>query len=510
MRWSGWLGALGLAALCAATPAQAQKSADTLRVVWWEQVKNLNPYHNQLRTGLVLGHQVFDGLIRRDPETFAMRPLLAVAWREIDPTTLELDLRKGVIFHDGSPFTADDVVYTVESVLSDPEVAVPAIYAWMSGAEKIDDYKVRIRFARPFAAATEYLAMLLPILPKTYRERVGSAAFDRQPVGAGPYRITGVEGTERIGLERFAGYYPDSPKSKPPIARLAIHQAIDATAAADEMIAGEADWTWNLPAAMVARLDAMPGLQSAHAETMRVNYLQFDAAGRTGAANPLTVEKVRQAVAHAIDRTAIARNIMGSGSRVPDAPCYPSQFGCEAAAAVRYPYDPAKARALLAEAGYPNGFSTEIVSYLLPPVEVAVRDYLKAVGIDATVIHLQAEAAVRRNREGRAPLYLTSWGSYSINDVAAILPQLFSGEAEGFLPDDDSRDAELKTLVAAGDTGPTSDARRKAYSAAIRLATERMYVLPLMTSVQTYVTRREVNFHPYADEMPRFYLVSWK
>jgi peptide/nickel transport system substrate-binding protein len=177
---------------------------------------------------------------------------------------------------------------------------------------------------------------------------------------------------------------------------------------------------------------------------------------------------------------------------------------------VRYPYDPAKARALLAEAGYPNGFSTELVSYLLPQIEAAVRGYLAAVGIDATMIHLQATAAAQRNREGRIPLFLTSWGSYSINDVTAILPQLFSGQAAGFSPDDDTHDPELKNLVDAGDLATTPDARRKAYSAAVRLATERMYVLPIMTSVQTYVARKEVNFRPYPDEMPRFYLVSWK
>jgi len=506
-----WLGATVLAAaLSASLPVQAQKAQDTLRVVWWDQLSNVNPYYNQLRTGLMVAHQAFDGLLARDPETFALKPLLATAWKYVDNTTLELELRKGVKFQDGSAFSADDVVYTINSILADPRVAVPSNYAWMRGAEKIDDYKVRINLQRVFPAATEYLAMVLPILPKAYREQVGPAAYDKLPLGAGPYKITRIDGVNRIDLERFEDYYAASPKGKPAIRRLQIHAVPDAAAAQDEMVANQADWTWNLPPDMADKLGAMPSLQSTHAETMRVNYLMFDAAGRTGAGNPMTVQKVRQAIAHAIDRTTIARKLMQGGSRVPDAPCFPTQFGCDAAAAVRYPYDPAKARALLAEAGYPNGFETELVSFLLPPFEDAVQGYLKAVGISASVVHLQAEAAVKRNQEGRNQLSFTNWGSYSVNDVSAFLPLLFSGQPEGFSAADDTRDADLKRLVDAGGTSTNPDERRKNYSAAIKLATEKMYMLPVMTSVQTYVIRKEVNFKAYPDELPRFYLVIWK
>jgi peptide/nickel transport system substrate-binding protein len=500
----------GVLALSASAPAQAQKAQDTLRIVWWDQLANVNPYYNQLRSGLVVAHQAFDGLVMRDPETFAIRPLLATSWKYVDDTTLELELRKGVKFQDGSAFSADDVVYTINSILADGHLAVPDNYAWISGAEKIDDYKVRIRLKRVFPAASEYLAMVLPILPQAYRERVGADAYDKQPVGAGPYKITHIEGVTRIDLERFEDYYADSPKGKPAIRWLRIDEAADVAAAEAEMVDNQADWTWNVPPDAADKLGALPGMQSTHAETMRVNYLLFDAAGRTGAGNPMTVQKVRQAIAYAIDRNAMARDLMQGGSRVPDAPCFPTQFGCDAAAAVRYRYDPARAKALLVEAGYPNGFSTELVSFLLPPFESAVQGYLRAVGIEASVTHLQAEAAVRRNLDGAVPLYLANWGSYSINDVSAFLPELFTGRTEGFSAADDTHDIELKKLVDAGGTSTNPDERRKYYSEAIKLATEQMYVLPIMTSVQTYVSRKEVNFKAYPDELPRFYLASWK
>ena len=128
---------------CAASPALAQKSANTLRVAWRDAIPNVDPYYNQQRTGLVLAHQAWDTLVYRDPDTFQIKPLLATTWRQTDDTTFEFELRRGVTFHDGSPFTADDVVYTINTVLTDKQVAVPSNFAYLAGAEKIDDFHVR-------------------------------------------------------------------------------------------------------------------------------------------------------------------------------------------------------------------------------------------------------------------------------------------------------------------------------------------------------------------------------
>ena len=201
-----------------AAPDAAQKSADTLRVAWRDAVANLDPYYNQQRTGLILAHHLFDGLVHRDPETFTLRPLLATAWRYVDDTTLEFELRRGVTFHDGSPFTADDVVYTVATILADPDLSVPSNFAWLEGAEKVDTHRVRLKLKRVFPAAIEYVAMVLPIWPQA-REAMGARAFAEAPIGAGPYRLAGSEdGHRRLLLERFEGYYPDSPKGRPAIA----------------------------------------------------------------------------------------------------------------------------------------------------------------------------------------------------------------------------------------------------------------------------------------------------
>jgi peptide/nickel transport system substrate-binding protein len=505
MRRREVLGGMLLAAGAGLTrPAQAQKSTDTLRIAWRDAIPNLDPYYNSLRTGLVLAQHAWDTLIYRDPETFQIKPQLAISWKNIDDTTIEFELRKGVVFHNGDPFSADDVAYTINTVLHDRQVAVPDNFSFMAGADKVDDTHVRIRLKRVFPAALEYLAMVVPIWPQAYREKVGSEAYAKAPVGTGPYRIIKVDGMTRIDLERNEHYF-DGPKGKPPIRYLVINEVADSAAELSELLSGHADWIWMFNPDEFDTIARVPTLLALRAESMRIGYLSIDAAGRTGKDNPLTELKVRQAIFHAIDRQNMARQLVQGGSRALNAPCYPTQFGCDQAAAVKYDYDPAKAKQLLQEAGYPDGFSTELVSYVLPQLTGAVQTYLKAVGIDARVSQLQTGAAAQLATEGKAPLYLASWGSYSINDVSAILPYFFGGGDNDY-----ARVPELEKLVQHGDSVTDPIQRRKAYSAAIRMITEQALWMPLFTFVTTYAFNRQLNFKPYADELPRFFLTSWK
>ena len=134
-----------------------------------------------------------------------------------------------------------------------------------------------------------------------------------------------------------------------------------------------------------------------------------------------------------------------------------------------------------------------------------MQDYLKAVGIDAELTIMQTAEEVQRAREGKNPLDAGDWGSYSINDVAAILPYFFT-----FTDTDYARDPDVKRLVEAGGATINTDQRRKAYSDAIRLITERALWVPLYTYSITYGFTRELSFKPSTDEIPRFYLASWK
>lgn len=505
MRRRNWLLGTALAASLAAFPALAQKANDTLRVAWRDTIPNVDPYYNQLRNGLVLAHHVWDGLLHRDPETFQIKPLLAKSWRWVDDTTLEFELRANVKFHNGDAFGVDDVVYTINTVIEDKKVSVPSNYNFLAGAERVNDTTVRIKLKRVFPAAVEYLAMVTPIWPKKYREGVGAEAFAKAPVGTGPYKLAPVGDGALLQLERFAEYYADSPKGKPAIGKITVQQVSDASTEMNLLLGGRADWIWKFAPDQFDNIGRIPNLQATRSESMRIGYINMDTAGRTGAGNPFQNLKVRQAVFHAVDRATIARQLVQGGSRALDAPCYPTQFGCDAAAAVKYDYNPEKAKALLAEAGFPNGFDTELSTYILPQWAGALQGYLQAVGIRAKINQLTVSAFVSRSLEGKNVMESGDWGSYSINDVSAIMPQYFT-----FRGNDYSRDEAVKTEVEAGGTTTDPDTRRKHYTAAIKMITERALWMPLFTHTITYGHARTVNFKPYPDELPRFYMTSWK
>jgi peptide/nickel transport system substrate-binding protein len=500
-----WVVLLAAVLVRGVVPAAAQKSADTLRIAWRDAIPDVTPYYNQIRTGIVLSHQVWDSLIYRDPETFQIKPLLAETYKWVDETTLEFTLRKDVAFHNGARLTADDVVYTINAVIADQQVVTPSNYAYIDHAARVDDVRVRIALKRVFPAALDYLAMTLYIMPQAYRQQIGAQQYSRYPVGTGPYKITKVDATSEIDLERYDDYYAGSPKGRPAIGKIVIHEVADTAAEMAELRAGRADWIWKFSADQFDAVARMPNVQALRGDSMRIEYLGLDAAGRSDADNPLTKQKVRAALMHAIDRSAMAKQLMQGGSRPLDVPCYPTQFGCDGGAAVHYNYDPAEAKRLLAEAGYPHGFDTELVTYELPRWADAVRGYLTAIDINAKLDILPIAEMLKRSRAGQNPLELQSWGSYSVNDVSAILPNFFT-----FGDSDYVRDPELRTLVEAGSATVDPDQRRKAYSAAIKLITERAYWMPLFTHTVTYGFSKELDFKAFQDELPRFFLSRWK
>ncbi|HZC96491.1 MAG TPA: ABC transporter substrate-binding protein, partial [Bradyrhizobium sp.] len=168
-------------------------------------------------------------------------------------------------------------------------------------------------------------------------------------------------------------------------------------------------------------------------------------------------------------------------------------------------YDPARAKQLLAEAGYPNGFDTELVTYSPPAIAATVQNYLKAVGINLRIQQLQIGAAIQLAEAGKAPLYSGSWGSNSVNDTSAFMPYWLGGGL-----DDYARDADVHKLLNQAGASNDPEVRRKAFSEAIRLATERVDFIPLFSEVRYVAFAKQLNFQGFQDDIPRFYLSSWK
>ena len=501
-----WGLALGAAVLFGlAMPAEAQKRANTVRFGYDQVPENVDPYYNSVRIGVILGQQVWDTLIYRDPKTNEYRGQLATAWRWIDERTLELDLRQGVKFHNGEEFDADDVVFTLNYV-SDPanKSVTQQNVSWIQRVDKIDKYKVRIITRRPFPAAIEYLAGPLVIHPNEYYAQVGPRGMNERPIGSGPYRVVEHQLGKQITLRRNPDYFRDSPKPQPTIETIIVRFIPDRQTQVAEMLAGGLEFIMNIAPDQAAQMRAVPTLQIVSGETMRIAFLQM-ATSEQSPTPALRDVRVRRAINHAIDRQTMATQLVGPGSQVLNAICFRTQFGCDDTGATQYPYDPAKARQLLAEAGFPNGFELDLHSYRERNQAEAMINYLRAVGIRATLRFGQYATFREQNRANRASLAHQTWGSFSVNDASASTSVFYKG-----VDDDVTRDPELIGLLSRADTVTDPDQRKAAYRAALARISEQAYSVPLYSLVTFYATAKDLEFTPYPDELPRFWEMRWK
>lgn len=487
------------------SPVMAQKSADTLRWASTASITSVDPYSNAHREALIVNAQlVWDTLIHRDPETGQYKPLLAKSWRWANDLTLEFVLRDDVKFHDGVTLTADDAVYTLNHI-ADPnnKVHVQSNVNWIKSAEKTGSHSFKLNLKAPFPPAFEYLSSMIAILPKDFYASGGTAGGNGRMVGTGPYRLVKFVPGASIEVERFDGYFASSPKGKPSIKKIHYRSVSDGATQMGDLLSGGLDWMWYVPADQAKRLSGVKNLSVQSAESMRFSFLSLNTR-EMATPNPLLKKKVREAIAHAVDRETIAKHVVGAGSSVPKAACYKTQFGCRQDVQ-QFKYDPTLAKKLLAEAGYPNGLTLEVTAWRNRDWTDAVTGYLNAVGIKTNVTFLQYAAAYEKVTNNTAHLYLGDWGSYSINDASAILNNFFS-----LASNDMAQDKELAGWVKAASATVDQKLRIENYDKALTKIASEVYWVPLWVHPVVYATSSDVDFQAFPDENPRLYRVRWK
>ncbi len=504
------LAGVALTAMAAATSAAAGAADNSLvwatdrevnvPFVWWDTTTEM----------AAMMHHVFDTLVYRNPETMAYEPLLARSWRWVDDTTLEFELREDVRFHDGSSFDADDVVASYTRLI-DPATGVlnATLVNWMSGVEKFGQHAVRIRMKAPFPPAFEFLSgTRMGILPAEAWEGLppspkGGPDFTKmRPVGTGPYVMADFRPGEGMTLTRNPDYF-DGAKGQPAIGTIVFRTIADQETRIAELMVGNIDWITDLPVDMAEQLGAMPGVAVTNGPDMRIAYLAIDRVGKTGE-GPLNDVRVRRAIGHAIDREAIARSLVGPGSMVIDSACYPTQVGCTSDVTV-YGYDPDRARALLAEAGYAGGFAVEFGAYRERPYAEAVIGYLREVGIDAQLNYLQFAGMRDRIANGNMGFAMRSWASSGLNDISAIASVLMAME-----PDDLCSFPEAKALLGEGDRTIDAAQREAIYARALEMIAQEACFLPMFSYSKLYGHAEKLSFLPTADGFPLFYLARWE
>jgi peptide/nickel transport system substrate-binding protein len=485
--------------------AIADKRNNSIRFAYDQVPENIDPFFNNVRIGVIIGQHVWDTLIYRDPNTNEYKGQLATDWTWVDDKTLEMNLRKGVKFHNGEAFDADDVVYTLNYVSKpDNKVTTQTNVNWIESAEKLDTHKVRIKLKRTFPAAIEYLAGPVVIHPNEYYAKVGPSGMNTAAVGSGPYKVVEHVIGKSLKLVRNADYFKDSPKPQPKVETIEIRFIPDRQTQMAEMLAGGLDFIMNVPPDQAEQLKVVPHLETKSGETMRIVFLNLNTLPETPQP-ALRDIKVRQAILHAIDRPSMVKQLVGEGARVLHVVCYPSQFGCSDEKAVRYDYNPAKAKQLLAEAGFANGFEVDFYAYRERNQSEAMISYLRAIGIKANLRFMQYAAMREQVRGNKAAMAHQTWGSFSVNDTSASTPVYFGGG-----PDDINKDPEVIALLAKGDNSVDPAARKAAYAQALGLISERAMAVPLYALVTFYVTGKGLDYKSYADELPRFWEMSWK
>jgi peptide/nickel transport system substrate-binding protein len=509
------LRAAALLILACHGPATAGKDDDTLVWATGNEVDTADLWYQNLREVVIMAHLACDTLIHHDPLTGAYKPLLALSWSWADDATLDVTLRQGVKFWNGKPLDAADVAYTLNHA-ADPANAVVTqlLTDWIKEVEVVAPDKVRIHARHPAPAALEYFSGITPIYPAGHYDAAPSipSADGKirrdwgavKPVCTGPYKITKFTAGQSVEMVKNAEYFADSPKGRPQIGKVVYRTIPDGATQIAEILTGGVDWLWDVSPDNARKLGAVPKITVKAAPTTRMSFLSLDAAGRSGK-NPMQDVRVRRAIYHAIDRQAIARDLVGEGAAVLQSICVPTQFGCTTDVAT-YDYDPAKAKELLAEAGYPDGFSVPLYAYRDRPYSEAVLGFLRKVGITAELRFLQW-TALRPivQQQGKAELAQLTWGSQGVLDASASVGNYFEGSN-----DDYARDAEVKEWLEKADATVDPATRKALYAKALRKIADEAYFVPLFLYGRTYAFNSDLDYPVTPDELPHFYLAKWK
>jgi peptide/nickel transport system substrate-binding protein len=447
---------------------------------------------------------VWDTLIYRDSDTGEYKGNLAIAWRRIDDRTLELDLRQGVKFHNGEDFDADDVVYTLNFISSPESKVATVVGRWIDHVEKLGKYRIRIVAKQSFPQAIAYLAgSKMAIHPHEYYAEVGAKGMNERPIGTGPYRVIEHALGKYIRLERNPDYFSGSPKPRATIDKVEIRFIPDPQTRVAEIVSGGIDLLTNVARDQAEQLRSLPALEITSGESVSYSIIRMNTLTATPV-RALRDLRVRQAIAHAIDRETLVKFLIGEDARLLDSECHPTEFGCTAEGVPHYSYDPAKARQLLSAAGYPNGFDLDIYAWRERTEAEAVAGYLAAVGIRARLRFLEQASVTAIRRAGRVGLMTTSWGStnYDASGTVSVF--------HTFSIDDMNRDPEVRDLLLKADSAMDPEVRKESYAKALKLNAERAYVVPLYSLPIYYIAAKDLVFKPTQDGTLKFYEMSWK
>jgi peptide/nickel transport system substrate-binding protein len=510
------IGALIVCASLFANPVAAQE----LRIGLAAEPTAMDPhYHNLSPNNSLLSH-VFESLVDQD-ERQRLKPGLAESWKAIDDTTWEFKLRRNVRFHDGTPFTADDVVFSFERA---PNVEGSpgsfGVYARGKTFVKVDDHTLHVKTAAPYPLMPNDVSQIF-IVSRKHGQGAKTPDYNsgKAAVGTGAFRSVEYTPGNRIVLQRNDNYWGPRPQWTRVVFR-GIKSSPSRVAA---LLAGDVDMIEQVPATDMARLRSDPKLTIAEIVSNRIIYLHLDhfrddspfVRSKDGGPikNPLRDRRVRQAISKAIDRDAIVSRVM-EGLAIKAGQLLPEGFFGVSPKLKPLAYDPEGAKKLLAEAGVPNGFRLTIHSPndRYPndaKTAEAIGQMLSRIGIDTQVVTMTQSVFFRDASSGgpdktpKFSLILVGWGSGTGETssplkslLATFDPQKGMGTANRGRYSNTEVDRLIGQALATVDDGKRQDLLARAAETAI----EDGGIIPLHYIVNTWALRRGFAYKPRADE----------
>jgi peptide/nickel transport system substrate-binding protein len=496
-------------------PAHAQP-APALRIAVEADITSTDPHYHNLAPNKAVAAHFFDSLILQD-EQQRLVPGLAVSWRAVDDTTWEFKLREGVTWHDGSPFTADDVAFTIARAPSVPNS--PSSFGLyirqITETTVVDPHTIRFRTRSVFPLMPVYLSTFGTISRK-HGEGAGTADYNsgKAMVGTGPYRFTSWTQGDRIVMERSPAYWGGAQ----PWATVTTRFMRSPASRVAALLSGDVDLIDALPTSDIVRVERDPRTQVSRTVSNRnmyvfVDHLErqspfvTDRQGQPLQRNPFRDLRVRQAVNIAVNREAIVSRVM-DGAAEATGQLMPRGWIGWTPTLPPPPYDPEGARRLLAEAGFPDGFNLTIHCSNNRYVNdericQALGQMLTRVGVQTTVQALPFAPWITAASRQEYSMLFGGWGidtAEPSSPLGSLLATYDRATGQGASNRSRYSNPEVDRLVAQGLATLDDEQRRQIFIRATEIAMRDVGFVPMHHQVNLWGVRRGLTHTARADE----------
>jgi len=480
--------------------------------------RSLDPYFHSETPTNSMNKNIHDCLVDFDSE-LKIHPALAEKWDNPDNLTWIFHLRQGIKFHDGTPFTAHDVKFSIERCQTWEKSGFKATTGQIKSMEVLDDHTIKVMTKKPFGILPRKLAQVM-IMCQKFVEAHDEEYLNDHANGTGPYQLKEWIKGDHLTLVANEDYFRGAPPIKTVILRPLTNDATRTAA----LLSGDCHVADDVPVRDVDRIKANKKVEAASRPSLRLIYLQMDhdraqtpkIESPTGK-NPLQDVRVRKALYYGIDEAAIVQYVM-NGFAEPASQFYPSAvFGYDPAIK-RPPYDPEKAKALLTEAGYPNGFTITIDSpndrYVNDEKIVqAVASSLAKIGLQVKVNAIPKKTFFPMTDRRETSFFLIGW-SCADGDASAFLDGIAHtyDKEKGYGRYNRGRYSNPKVdeLIESASATVNPDERLKAMREAQRIALlEDQNVIPLHYQVDLYAKSKALVWKPRADHYMWYADMSW-